>query len=76
MGTVTVRCPATGREIPTGIVADRKSFRATPVFFARAHCPFCRIEHDGLPRKPGWARLNRADALPWSMPTHEPVGSR
>jgi hypothetical protein len=58
------------------LVADRKSFRATPVFFARAHCPFCRIEHDGLPRKPGWARLNRADALPWSMPTHEPVGSR
>jgi hypothetical protein len=46
MGVVMVRCPETGREIPTGIVTDRESFEATPVFFARVHCPICRTEHE------------------------------
>ena len=42
MGTVMVRCPQTGRDIATGMVADRESFSATPVFFARVYCPLCR----------------------------------
>ena len=42
MGAVMVKCPETGRQIPTGMVADRQSFEATPVFFARVHCPICR----------------------------------
>jgi hypothetical protein len=46
MGTVMIKCPGTGREIPTGMVADRNSFSSTPVFFARVFCPFCRIEHE------------------------------
>jgi hypothetical protein len=46
MGAVMVRCPETGRDIPTGLVTDRKSFDATPVFFARVHCPICRTEHE------------------------------
>ena len=46
MGMVMIKCPETGRDIPTGMVADRASFRATPVFFARALCPFCRAEHE------------------------------
>ncbi|MGH6767907.1 MAG: hypothetical protein ACRECO_02675 [Xanthobacteraceae bacterium] len=46
MGTVMIRCPDTGREIPTGMVADRKSFNSTPVFFARVFCPVCRTEHE------------------------------
>jgi hypothetical protein len=46
MGPVMVRCPETGHEIATGIVTDRKSFEATPVFFARVYCPICRIEHE------------------------------
>ena len=33
MGAVMVKCPETGHDIPTGIVADRKSFDATPVLF-------------------------------------------
>ena len=39
MGAVMVRCPETGRDIPTGLVTDRQSFDATPVFFARVYCP-------------------------------------
>jgi hypothetical protein len=38
MGAVMVKCPETGRDIPTGIVTDRESFNATPVFFARVYC--------------------------------------
>jgi hypothetical protein len=46
MGTVMVKCPDTGRDISTGIVADRESFNATPVFFARVYCPLCQAEHE------------------------------
>ena len=46
MGVVMIKCPATGREIPTGMVADRRSFNAAPVFFARVQCPICIREHE------------------------------
>jgi hypothetical protein len=51
MGAVMVKCPDTGREIPTGMVADRRSFNATPVFFGRVLCPFCRVEHEWFARE-------------------------
>jgi hypothetical protein len=46
MGAVMVKCPQTGRELETGIVADRESFSATPVFFGQVYCPVCRTEHE------------------------------
>jgi hypothetical protein len=46
MGAVMIKCPDTGCDIATGIVADRESFNATPVFFARVYCPVCRTEHE------------------------------
>jgi transposase-like protein len=45
MGIVMIRCPATGREISTGIAVDRPRFECTPVFFAKTYCPLCRAEH-------------------------------
>lgn len=45
MGMVMVKCPQTGRAIPTGIQADRESFRRSPVFFARTRCPICHTDH-------------------------------
>jgi hypothetical protein len=45
MGIVMIRCPATGREISTGIKVDRPRFECSPVFFAQTFCPFCRTEH-------------------------------
>ena len=51
MGAVMVKCPETGRDIPTGIITDRKSFDATPVFFARVYCPICRSEHEWFAKK-------------------------
>ena len=35
MSMVMVKCPQTGRAIPTGIKSDRESFRRSPVFFGR-----------------------------------------
>ena len=46
MGVVMVKCPETGHDIPTGIVTDRKSFGASPVFFARVYCAICRTKHE------------------------------
>jgi hypothetical protein len=46
MGLVMIKCPDTGRDIPTGFIADRASFDSTPVFFARVQCPICRTEHE------------------------------
>ncbi len=46
MGIVMIKCPETGREISTGMVTDRASFHATPVFFAHAYCPYCRAHHE------------------------------
>ena len=69
MGAVMVRCPATGRDIPTGIVMDRESFRATPVFFAQVDCPICLTKHEWFAKEawvceaePGPARPRRAAA--------------
>jgi len=55
MGEVMIKCPGTGRDIPTGIVADRRSFSATPVFFARVLCPFCKTQHEFFARE-AWVR--------------------
>jgi hypothetical protein len=41
-----INCPDTGRAIPTGLVADRRTFNAMPVFFAQVYCPLCRAEHE------------------------------
>jgi hypothetical protein len=46
MGAVMIRCPQTGREIETGMTADRERFRAMPVFFGQVYCPICRTEHE------------------------------
>ena len=51
MGTVMIRCPQTGRAIPTGIKADRESFRCSAVFFGRTHCSICQTNHDWFARE-------------------------
>src|SRR2546423_8024149 len=46
MGVIVIRCPQTGREIPTGIEMDAAEFRRAPVFFSRVQCPVCAREHE------------------------------
>jgi hypothetical protein len=55
MGMVMVKCPATGRAIPTGIEIDHTSFQRCAVFFARTRCPICRAEHSWFARE-AWVR--------------------
>jgi hypothetical protein len=43
---VMIKCPQTGREIPTGIKADRERFRCSAVFFARTYCSICQANHE------------------------------
>jgi hypothetical protein len=67
MGAVMIKCPDTGRDIPTGMIADRRKFSATPVFFGRVLCPVCRSEHEWFARE-AWV----CDAEP-STPPREPA---
>jgi len=46
MGVIMIRCPQTGREIPTGIEMDTAEFQHAPVFFSRVQCPVCAREHE------------------------------
>ena len=50
MGTVMIRCPTTGQPLATGLTADASEFARTPVFMARAACPFCGTEHEWFAR--------------------------
>jgi hypothetical protein len=51
MGMVMIKCPQTGRAIPTGIKTDRESFRRSPVFFGHTRCPICNANHDWFARE-------------------------
>jgi len=69
MGMVVVKCPQTGRVIPTGIKADRDSFQRSTVFFGRTRCPICHTDHAWFSREawvdePGaWARRRGANSV-------------
>jgi endogenous inhibitor of DNA gyrase (YacG/DUF329 family) len=51
MGMVMVKCPQTGRAIPTGIETDHESFQRCAVFFGRTRCPICRTDHAWFARE-------------------------
>jgi len=55
MGMVMVKCPLTGRAIPTGIETDHESFQRCTVFFARTRCPICHTDHSWFARE-AWVR--------------------
>ena len=62
MGSVMIRCPATGTAIPTGLRAERSSFARTPVVIARTVCPICRTEHEWF-AKDAWVQDAPTPAL-------------
>jgi hypothetical protein len=61
MGMIMVKCPKTGRAIPTDITIDRDSFQRSPVFFRRTRCPICNTEHAWFARD-AWVDEPRAPA--------------
>ena len=64
MGIVMIKCPQTGRAIPTGIKADRESFRCSAVFFARTYCSICQTNHDWF-AKEAWVYEPSVDRGVW-----------
>jgi hypothetical protein len=69
MGMVKIRCPQTGRAIPTGIKTDHESFLRSTVFFGRTRCPICHTDHAWFAREAwvdepgGWQRPRSAGSL-------------
>jgi hypothetical protein len=60
MGMIMIRCPQTGRVVPTGIEADRERFRSSTVFFARTLCSVCNTNHEWF-AKEAWVCEPRAE---------------
>lgn len=46
MGMLMIRCPRTGRAIPTGRNVEPAIFRRAAVFFSRTYCPLCHATHE------------------------------
>ena len=42
---VMTRCPASGEPIPTGLVADPKTWDARPIGLNRVSCSVCKQTH-------------------------------
>jgi hypothetical protein len=42
---VMIRCPVTGRAIPTGLMADPASWNTRPIGLNRVSCPECKQTH-------------------------------
>jgi hypothetical protein len=62
---VMIKCPQTGRAIPTGIQVDRERFRASAVFFSRTRCPACDTDHAWFARE-AWVYESAARSEPRS----------
>jgi endogenous inhibitor of DNA gyrase (YacG/DUF329 family) len=45
MGTVTVTCPVTGKQISTGIETEAEVLNHLPKIEAAVHCPLCGEKH-------------------------------
>jgi hypothetical protein len=43
---VMVRCPATGRELSTGVEMDAATFERLPDIRSRIKCSVCNLDHD------------------------------
>src|SRR6476661_6538261 len=63
---VMVRCPATGRELSTGVEMDAATFERLPDIRSRMNCPVCSLDHDWSTRE-AWLGnpAPSAPALPW-----------
>jgi hypothetical protein len=42
---VMIRCPVTGRGIPTGLMADATTWHHRPIGLNRVSCPACKQIH-------------------------------
>ena len=45
MGAVTIRCPRTGKQVPTGLEIDQATWETLPVVPSRMTCRACGAVH-------------------------------
>lgn len=45
MVSVKIKCPVTGKDVPTGIVMDLESFKSTTLKDNTVQCPHCGKPH-------------------------------
>lgn len=45
MGMVMIKCPKTGKPLPTGIAMDKKSFESSSMSNNSVGCPHCGESH-------------------------------
>jgi hypothetical protein len=45
MPEVLIRCPQTGKDVPTGIILDAEVFLKANLHDKEAHCPHCGRQH-------------------------------
>jgi hypothetical protein len=45
MPEVLIRCPQTGKDVPTGIMLDTDAFLNANLHNKEAHCPHCGRQH-------------------------------
>lgn len=64
MGMLMIRCPKTDRAISTGRYTTLATFRSTPVFFSRTHCPLCRETHEWFARDAWVDNSGRSETEP------------
>ena len=50
MSAILIKCPVTGRDIPTGLDVEPAKFSSMPVFFSRTYCQYCKTEHEWFAR--------------------------
>jgi hypothetical protein len=51
MGELILKCPITGIEFSTGILADEETFQQLPDTVTKAACPHCRQLHSWWTRE-------------------------
>ncbi|MBM3529064.1 MAG: hypothetical protein FJX62_13325 [Alphaproteobacteria bacterium] len=66
MGILMIRCPRTGRGIPTGYEMNGDEFARAPVFFARTRCALCGGDHEWFAPQAWVCEDSQDDAAPRS----------
>ena len=68
-GVVMVRCPATSRELSTGVEMDAATFERLPDIRSRIKCPVCYLDYDWSTRD-AWLGIPVPSAP--ALPQYEP----
>jgi hypothetical protein len=69
MGAIMIKCPVTGRDVPTSLDVEPVKFSSMPVFFSRTYCTHCKTEHEWF-AKEAWVCDAEAPEPPEGFDPH------